>query len=133
VSLGDRPPLPPEVVQGPPQLREGTASLRARAHRVGQAVCQRVPPVPILFGLPLSHGLHTALSDKAALSDCALVGPSLGLRLYIIEDYANLGRAHRVLKCHGIPAYPYGGSGYYLPNLNARSGLQPADARFRPY
>ena len=115
-----------------PKRREGPTFLRKRAHRAGQAVCQRVPPVPILLGLPLSHGLHTALSDKAALSDCALVDPSLGLRLYIIEDYANLGRAHRVLKRHGIPAYLDGGSGYYLPNLSARSGLQPADARFRP-
>jgi hypothetical protein len=31
-------------MEGPPQLREGPASLRARAHRAGQAVCQRVPP-----------------------------------------------------------------------------------------
>jgi len=31
-------------MQGPPQLREGPSSLWARAHRAGQAVCQRVPP-----------------------------------------------------------------------------------------
>jgi len=29
---------------GPPQLREGPSSLWARAHRAGQAVCQRAPP-----------------------------------------------------------------------------------------
>ena len=40
----DRPPLPPGAMEGPPQLREGPASLWARAHRAGQAVCQRVPP-----------------------------------------------------------------------------------------
>ena len=33
----------------------------------------------------------------------------------------------------GIPAHPDGGSGYALPDLNGGSGLQPADARFRPY
>ena len=31
-------------MEGPPQRREGPASLRARAHRAGQAVCQRAPP-----------------------------------------------------------------------------------------
>jgi len=44
-----------------------------------------------------------------------------------------LGRATPTRRRHGIPTNPDGGSGYALPDLNAGSGLQPADARFRPY
>jgi hypothetical protein len=86
----DRPPLPPEVVQGPPQLREGPSSLRARAHRAGQAVCQRVPP-------RTSH-CHTACTPPCPIIAIIRLRPGRPFPWPTAlhnRGLCKLGRAHR--------------------------------------
>jgi len=121
----------------PPQLREGPAFSGAPGSKPR---AQRAPP-------RTSHGargLQFALSDKAALSDCALANPSLGLRLYIMEGaLCKLGAGRGGLGKRWNHLLLRRRQRLRARDLVGRSGLQPAArgpacgrpvlARFRPY